>query len=118
MQRESTSDWLLSIRSTSWFGYRPDPAQYLATLWDTKSTYYPAGKQKDAQSDQLIESGEAESDSTKRYQIYRQLADRLNEVASSCFFQDGADFKGIAPNVQGFVSLPDSIVRYKSISLT
>jgi peptide/nickel transport system substrate-binding protein len=118
MQRESTPDWLLSIRSTSWFGYRPDPAQYLATLWDTKSTYYPVGKQKDSQSDQLIESGEAESDSTKRYQIYRQLADRLNEVASSCFFQYGADFKGIAPNVQGFVSLPDSIVRYKSISLT
>jgi peptide/nickel transport system substrate-binding protein len=117
-QRESTPDWVLSIRSTSWFGYRPDPAQYLATLWNSKSTYYPIGKQKDPQSDQLIETGEGESDAGKRVQIYRQLADRLNEVASSCFFQFGADFKGIAPNVQGFVSLPDSIVRYKSISLT
>jgi peptide/nickel transport system substrate-binding protein len=117
-QRESTPNWVLSIRSTSWFGYRPDPAQYLATLWDSKSTYYPVGKQQDPQSDQLIESGEAESDPAKRYQIYRQLADRLNQVASSCFFQLGADFKGIGPNVQGFVSLPDSIVRYKSISLT
>lgn len=116
-QREASPNWLLSIRSTSWFGYRPDPAQYLGTLWDSKSTYYPVGKQQDQQSDQLIETGEAESDPAKRYQIYRQLADRLNDFASSCFFQLGADFKGIAPSVQGFVSLPDSIVRYKNISL-
>jgi peptide/nickel transport system substrate-binding protein len=118
VQREASPNWVLSIRSTSWFGYRPDPAQYLATLWDSKSTYYPVGKQQDPQSDQLIESGEAESDPTKRYQIYRQLADRLNVVASTSFFQLGADFKGIAPNVQGFVSMPDSIVRYKNVSLS
>jgi peptide/nickel transport system substrate-binding protein len=118
VQREASPNWVLSIRSTSWFGYRPDPAQYLATLWDSKSTYYPVGKQQDPQSDQLIESGEAESDPTKRYQIYRQLADRLNVVASTSFFQLGADFKGIGPNVQGFVSMPDSIVRYKNISLS
>ena len=117
-QRETTPNWVLSVRSTSWFGYRPDPAQYLGSLWDSKSTYYPMGKQRDSQSDQLIESGEAESDPAKRHQIYRQLADRLNEVASSCFFQFGADFKGLAPNVQGFVSMPDGIVRYRNISLT
>ncbi len=116
-QRLTTENWVLDVNSTAWFGYRPDPAQYLGTLWDSKSTYYPTGKQQDPQSDQLIAAGEAESDPTKRYQIYRQLADRLNEVASTCFFQLGADFKGIAPNVQGFVSMPDSIVRYKTISL-
>jgi peptide/nickel transport system substrate-binding protein len=117
-QRLTTENWLLDLNSTSWFGYRPDPAQYMGTLWDSKSTYYATGKLQDPQTDQLIAAGEAESDPTKRYQIYRQLADRLNELASTTFFQLGADFKGIAPSVQGFVSFPDSIVRYKNISLS
>jgi peptide/nickel transport system substrate-binding protein len=116
-QRLTTTNWVLDLRTTSWFGYRPDPAQYLGTLWSSKSTYYPVGKLQDPESDQLIAAGEAESDPTNRHQIYRQLADRLNQVGSSCFFQLGADFKGIAPAVQGFVSMPDSIVRYKNISL-
>jgi peptide/nickel transport system substrate-binding protein len=115
--RLDRGDWVLELRSSSWFGYRPDPAQYTGTLWHSASTYYATGKLKDPDTDKLIEQGEAEYDPTKRYQIYRQLADRLNQVASTTFFQLGADFKGISPKVKGFVHMPDIITRYKTISL-
>src|SRR6266568_2521313 len=107
-----------STRATgcsSWFGWRPDPAQYAGTLWHSASTYYASGKLKDPDTDKLIEQGEAEYDPAKRYQIYRQLADKLNEVASTTFFQLGADFKGTSPKVHGFVHMPDIITRYKTI---
>jgi peptide/nickel transport system substrate-binding protein len=115
--RLDRGEWVHELRSTSWFGWRPDPAQYLGTLYHSASTYYSTGKLKDPQTDQLITAGEAEYDPTKRYQVYRQLADRLNEVANTIFFQLGADFKGIAPSVQGFVHMADIITRYKNISL-
>jgi peptide/nickel transport system substrate-binding protein len=115
--RLDRGEWVHELRSTSWFGWRPDPAQYLGTLYHSASTYYSTGKLKDPQTDQLITAGEAEYDSTKRYQVYRELADRLNEVANTIFFQLGADFKGIAPGVQGFVHMADIITRYKNISL-
>jgi peptide/nickel transport system substrate-binding protein len=116
--RLDRGEWVHELRSTSWFGWRPDPAQYAGTLYHSASTYYSTGKLKDAETDQLITDGEAEYDQAKRYQIYRKLADRLNEVATTCFFQLGADFKGIAPSVQGFVHMPDIITRYKTISLS
>jgi peptide/nickel transport system substrate-binding protein len=116
--RLDRGEWVMELRSSSWFGYRPDPAQYTGTLWHSNSTYYTTGKLKDPATDKLIEQGEAEYDPAKRYPIYRQLADRLNEVASTSFFQLGADFKGIAPSVQGFVHMPDIITRYKTIALS
>jgi len=117
LARLDRGDWVLELRSTSWFGWRPDPAQYAGTLWHSASTYYSTGKLKDPDTDKLVEQGEAEYDPAKRYPIYRQLADRLNEVASTTFFQLGADFKGISPKVHGFVHMPDIITRYKTISL-
>lgn len=116
--RLDRGEWVHELRSTSWFGWRPDPAQYVGTLYHSASTYYSTGKLKDAETDRLITEAEAEYDQSKRYQIYRQLAVRLNEVATTCFFQLGADFKGISPKVQGFVHMADIITRYKGISLS
>jgi peptide/nickel transport system substrate-binding protein len=115
--RTDKGNWVLELRSTSWFGWRPDPAQYAGTLWHSASTYYATGKLKDPETDRLIEMGESEYDATRRYQVYRQLADKLNELSSTTFFQLGADFKGISPMVLGFVHMPDIITRYKNISL-
>jgi peptide/nickel transport system substrate-binding protein len=105
------------MNSTGRFAYRPDPAQYLGSLWDSKSTYYKSGKLQDPATDQLIEQGEAELDATKRHQIYRQLADRINELASSAFFEDSSDFKGVSPKLRGFVHMPDVINRLKEMWL-
>ncbi|MDE3111336.1 MAG: hypothetical protein KGN00_08150 [Chloroflexota bacterium] len=115
--RENKGDWTFSVYSQSRFAYRPDPAQYLGALWDSKSTYYRSGKLKDPETDKLIASGEAESDPAKRRTIYRQLADRINELASAAFFEDASDFKGLSPTVKGFVHMPDVINRLKGIWL-
>ncbi len=115
--RLDRGDWVLYMNSTGRFAYRPDPAQYLGSLWDSKSTYYKTGKLKDPQTDQLIEAGQAESDPTKRRQIYRQLADRINEVGSAAFFEDASDFKGLSPKLRNFVHMPDVINRLRELWL-
>ena len=61
--------------------------------------------------------GRRDSTEASGCQVYRELADRLNEVANTIFFQLGADFKGLAPGVHGFVHMADIITRYKNISL-
>jgi len=57
---------VITVSSTGRFAYRPDPAQYLGSLWHSKSTYYRTGKLQDPETDRLITEGEAESDKTKR----------------------------------------------------
>jgi peptide/nickel transport system substrate-binding protein len=115
--RLDRGDWVLYMNSTGRFSYRPDPAQYLGSLWNSHSTYYKTGKLVDPATDQLIEAGSAESDSARRIRVYRQLADRINEVGSTAFFEDASDFKGLSPKLQNFVHYPDVINRFKELWL-
>jgi peptide/nickel transport system substrate-binding protein len=115
--REERGDWVVTVSSTGRFAYRPDPAQYLGSLWHSKSTYYRTGKLNDPETDRLITEGEAESDKAKRYTLYRQLANRINEVGSTAFFENSSDFKGLSPKLRGFVHMPDVINRFKDMWL-
>jgi peptide/nickel transport system substrate-binding protein len=112
--RTDRGDWTLSI---SWWGYRPDPAQYLSTQWHSKSTYYKNGNVKDPEVDRLLDTGEGELDPDRRKATYRQLATRMNESANNVFYHNGSNFKGVSPGVRGFVHFQDTIVRWKDISL-
>jgi len=115
--REERGDWVITVSSTGRFAYRPDPAQYLGSLWHSKSTYYRTGKLNDEETDRLITEGESESDKSKRYTLYRQLASRINEVGSTAFFENSSDFKGLSPKLRGFVHMPDVINRFKDLWL-
>jgi peptide/nickel transport system substrate-binding protein len=115
--RETRGDWVFTVNSTGRFAYRPDPAQYLGSLWHSKSTYYHTGKLQDPDTDTLIEQGEAETNPARRYSLYRQLAGRINDVASTAFFEDSSDFKGLSPKLKGFVHMPDVINRFKDMWL-
>lgn len=110
---DDSGDLTLSMSSTGRFAYRPDPAQYIGSQWYSKSTYYKHGKLVDAETDKLIDQGQAESDKAKRYAIYRQLAVRLSELASSVFFEHAADFTGVSPKLRGFTHMPDALPRLK-----
>lgn len=112
--RNTNGDYVLTI---SWWGQRPDPAQYLGTQWHSTSPYYPTGNIKDPETDRLIEQGEQESDVEKRKTIYRQLADRLNAQAEVLFYHNGSNFKGLSPRVKGFVHWPDTLIRYQNLAL-
>jgi peptide/nickel transport system substrate-binding protein len=113
--RRTTRDY--TLQTNGWWGQRPDPAQYLGSVYHSGSGYYTTGKLKDAQVDQLIEQGEAEAAVDKRRQIYRGLADRLNAISPFVFYHFGSNFKGLSPKVQGFVHMADTIVRYKDIAI-
>ncbi len=115
--REERGDWVITVSSTGRFAFRPDPAQYLGSLWHSKSTYYRTGKLKDEETDRLITEGESEPDKSKRYTLYRQLASRINEVGSTAFFENSSDFKGLSPKLRGFVHMPDVINRFKDLWL-
>jgi len=51
--RETRGDWVFTVSSTGRFAYRPDPAQYLGSLWHSKSTYYHTGQLIDPRPDRL-----------------------------------------------------------------
>jgi peptide/nickel transport system substrate-binding protein len=114
--RTDRGDWVLSLTSTSWWGYRPDPSQYLAAIWRS-DTQYHKWTLKDAEIDRLIDTGVAETDVGKRRQIYRQLAERLNAVVPSVFFAYGVDIKALSPRVKGFTPHPDQVTRFRELSL-
>jgi ABC-type transport system substrate-binding protein len=107
---------VFTVSSTGRFAYRPDPAQYLGSLWHSNSTYYHTAKLNDPETDRLISEGEAESDLAKRKGIYRELASRINAVGSTAFFETSS-VKGISPKLKGFVHMPDVINRFKDVWL-
>jgi len=113
--RDQSGDWVL--QTNGGWGYRPDAAQYIATNWISNTNYYPSGTLKDQQLDDLIVQGQTESDQSKRYQVYRRLADRMNELSGSVFDHHASDFKGLSPKVKGFLQYPDGTTRYKDLWL-
>jgi len=114
--RTDRGDWVLSLNSQSWWGYRPDPSQYLAAIF-RGDTQYHKWTLHDPDIDRLIDAGIAETDVAKRRQIYRSLADRLNEVVPVVFFAYGVDIKALSPKVKGFVPHPDQVTRFRDMSL-
>jgi len=114
--RTDRGDWVLSLNSQSWWGYRPDPSQYLAAIFRS-DTQYHKWTLNDPDIDRLIDTGIAETDVAKRRQIYRSLADRLNEVVPAVFFAYGVDIKALSPKVKGFVPHPDQVTRFRDMSL-
>jgi peptide/nickel transport system substrate-binding protein len=113
--RSQSGNW--TLETNGGWGYRPDAAQYIATNWISNTNYYLSGTLKDSQLDNLIVQGQTETDPPKRYQTYRQLAARMNELSGSVFDHHASDFKGLGPKVKGFVHFPDGTTRYKDVSL-
>ncbi|MDE3111330.1 MAG: ABC transporter substrate-binding protein [Chloroflexota bacterium] len=114
--REKKGDFVFSLNSLSWVGYRPDPAQYLARYWHSTTKYIP-WPIKDAEIDRLIDTGAAETDLAKRKALYRQLADRINQLAPTIFLAYGSDIKALSPRVKNFAPHPDQVVRFTDMWL-
>jgi peptide/nickel transport system substrate-binding protein len=114
--RQDRGDYTFSI---GWWGTRPDPGHYLGNLHLSTTTYYrfTPSIMKDVEIDRLLNAAQIETDEKKRYQQYRQFAQRLNENADYIYYHDGSDFKGLSPRVKGFVHMNDFIVRYKDLWL-
>ncbi len=99
-----------------WWGYRPDPDQYLSTLMYSKSNN-DYGHIKDPRIDDLLAKGRAVSDVAQRKAIYQQLRDIVSDESVYIYYWEGPNIKGLSPKVKNFTHMPDAIVRYTQIGL-
>ena len=100
-----------------WWGYRPDPDQYLAILLHSSGSYAKRHGYSNPEMDKLIDAERAEVDEGRRRAIFRQISDLMNEDAVYVPWHYSSDFKGLHPKVKGFVHYQDSIVRYEDLSI-
>jgi peptide/nickel transport system substrate-binding protein len=99
-----------------WWGYRPDPDQYLSTLMYSQSNNN-YGHIKDPRIDDLLAKGRAVSSPEERRRIYQQLRDIVSDESIYIYYWEGPNIKGLSPKVRDFQHMPDSIIRYQRISL-
>jgi peptide/nickel transport system substrate-binding protein len=100
----------------SWWGFRPDPDQYLGVILKTNGSWN-WGKYSNPEFDQLLVEEQGELDDAKRIAVFRQIAELLTEDAPVIPYHFGANVKGLTPNVEGFVHRADGLVRYVDMGL-
>jgi len=112
-QRHRAGEYTLAL---SWWGYRPDPDQYLGVNLSTGGGWNWS-RYSNPRMDTLIQSGRAEQDDARRLALYRELADLLTEDAPLVPYHYGSNIKGLSPKVQGFVHRVDGLVRFHTMQL-
>ncbi|MBB3064521.1 ABC transporter substrate-binding protein [Limibacillus halophilus] len=100
-----------------WWGYRPDPDQYLNILLSSDGSYAEFHGYNNPAMDELFRSQRAETDQAKRRAYFRKIVEMMNEDAIYVPWHYSSDFKGLSPKVKGFRHAADSIIQYKYLSL-
>lgn len=109
----SAGDFVLQL---SWWGFRPDPDQYLGVILGTNGSWN-WGMFSNPEFDAMLKAEQVELDDAKRIAIFRDIATLLTEDAPVIPYHFGANIKGLSPNVRGFVHRADGLVRYVDIGL-
>jgi peptide/nickel transport system substrate-binding protein len=99
-----------------WWGWRPDPDQYLSTLMYSESNNN-YGNINDPRIDDLLSAGRASATLEERVKIYRSLRDIVSEESIYIYYWEGPNIKGLSPAVRGFEHRPDGIIRYHHLWL-
>jgi peptide/nickel transport system substrate-binding protein len=99
-----------------WFGYRPDPDQYLYILTRTKGSRN-IGRYSSPLVDQLLTTERSVLAQSERRQAFRRIAELLTEDAVYISYHYGSDFKVRSPRLQNFVHRQDGIIRYDELTL-
>jgi len=100
-----------------WWGYRPDPDQYLSVLLGSDGSYAKRHGYNNPKMDELFREQRAETDRDKRRALFRRITNLMNEDAIYVPWHYSSDFKGLSPKVKGFYHTADAIIEYKHISL-
>jgi peptide/nickel transport system substrate-binding protein len=98
-----------------WWGYRPDPDQYLAILLQSDGSYAKYHGYSNPKMDELVRSEREATDEGKRYAIFRQMADLMNEDAVYVPWHYSSDFKGLSKKIRGFEHPVDGITEYADL---
>lgn len=100
-----------------WWGYRPDPDQYLSVLLGSDGSYAKRHGYNSAEMDDLFYKQRTEIDQGKRRELFRRITELMNKDAIYVPWHYSSDFKGLSPKVKGFNHSADAIVEYQHIYL-
>ena len=100
-----------------WWGYRPDPDQYLGILLHSAGSYAKYHSYNNPEMDKLIIAERGARTEAERRKTFRQLAELMNDDAVYVPWHYGSDFKGLSPKVKGFVHAQDAITQFELIWL-
>jgi len=107
-RHENTTDFTMGL---TWWGYRPDPDQYLGVNLVTKGSWN-LPKYSNPEMDRLLDAQRVEGDQASRRKLMRQIAELTTEDSPLIPFHYGSNIKGLSPKVQGFVHRPDGLIRF------
>ena len=107
----------LPVDLFGWWGYRPDPDQYLAILLQSSGAYAKYNSYANPKMDELIVAERAARSEEERRKVFRAVSDLMNDDAAYVPWHYGSDFKGLAPKVKGFVHAQDAIIAFQDIYL-
>ncbi len=99
-----------------WSG-RPDPDQNSYMFWRTGGSFNFMGYS-NPKVDELFDRSRSETDPAKRANIYRQIIDILYDDVPYIFVRHPADLKAWRSRVNGFLHVPDGMIRTSSIWLS
>ncbi len=115
-EAKSTGKMLVSMGGSSQY---PDPNSYLADSFHS-SQWAPKGSNRgfytNPKVDQLLEQGLAESNPSKRLQIYKELQEFLIEESPTMYLYAIELVYGFSSNVQGVVLLPTQHLLFHGAS--
>ena len=115
--RSSLQGGAMAIDLQGWWGYRPDPDQYLTILLHSTGSYAKFHGYNNPAMDKLIEAQRSAANVEERRKLFRQISDLTNEDAVYVPWHYSSDFKGFSPKVKGFVHTQDGIIAFQDIHL-
>jgi peptide/nickel transport system substrate-binding protein len=115
--RSALQSGQLPIDLQGWWGYRPDPDQYLFILLHSTGSYARFHGYANPRMDELLMQQRASTDEAQRRRIFREISALMNEDAVYVPWHYSSDFKGLHPRVRNFVHAPDGIIDYRPITL-
>jgi peptide/nickel transport system substrate-binding protein len=101
-----------------WWGYRPDPDQYLAILLHSTGSYAQYHGYNNPKMDALIDAERSARSEAERRTAFRQISELMNDDAVYVPWHYSSDFKGLHPRVKGFFHAQDAIISFQGIHLT
>jgi peptide/nickel transport system substrate-binding protein len=107
----------LPIDLFGWWGYRPDPDQYLGILLHSAGSYAKYHSYSNPKMDELILAERAARNEADRRRAFRQIAELMNDDAVYVPWHYSSDFKGLHPKVKGFIHTQDAITNFEEMWL-
>jgi peptide/nickel transport system substrate-binding protein len=115
--RSSLGAGTMAVDLQGWWGYRPDPDQYLAILLGTQGSYAKWNGYANPDMDKLIMAERAATSESDRRNAFRQMSVLMNDDAAYVPWHYTSDFKGLSTHVRGFEHPADGIIAFHDLSL-